>query len=312
MSRYTEKEIKAKGDGILEEVKDFFLSIILSPYRLINEISQKIMYLDKDSVEKLGLGSLLLATGMLMLDAIIYLVGGNDSYVTGSSPLLIKFISVVVLGYFLIFLLSKMKLRGLMESGEYYVGAEDIPGDEEEEAEEEEEEDYGYREEEKERDVSTEEEEEEEEHIPPVEKDPESEIVLSGIEDVDDPYGLDAEFKKYPEPESLVLDNLEIPEMPEMYKRNLGVPDHLQPSNKPVSYAQETHVSLETESGDNQTFNEQEVHNPDNNVFPERDLFELQRALGESDKTYANKAKSVVEESTLPQSLMDDLLSFKL
>lgn len=135
--RYTEKEHRTKSEDILDVIRNGVFNFFLAPYRLFNEISQKIMYMGKEAIEKLGLVSVVLVTALLLIDVISFVLTKNISLIKGASPILIKFLVLLMLGYFLTNILSKFKFMDSVERGTYRVGEEDIPGDEEFDYEEE-------------------------------------------------------------------------------------------------------------------------------------------------------------------------------
>lgn len=95
--RYTEQEHKTEVNDVLDVVKTGFLAILSAPYRLVNEISSKIMFLERAVLEKLILTAILLDTGFLLWDCFYYFLAGKMNFVKGFLPLVPKVIVLLVL-----------------------------------------------------------------------------------------------------------------------------------------------------------------------------------------------------------------------
>ena len=66
--RYTEKDLKTKYDNFTEYLSSIMELLILSPFRLVNEISKKVVYLEKQRIEKMLITSIVIAILILLLE----------------------------------------------------------------------------------------------------------------------------------------------------------------------------------------------------------------------------------------------------
>jgi hypothetical protein len=105
--RYTEKEHDYELKDLLDFIRFVLLSFFFAPKRLIEEISNKLMYLGKEAVEKLALCMIIFESVLLLLDGILYLATGKVEILTGFSPVLVKFIVLVLTGLGSLHILKK-------------------------------------------------------------------------------------------------------------------------------------------------------------------------------------------------------------
>lgn len=208
--RYTEKKYETKNEDVLDFVRNIFVLVFLAPYRLLNEISQKIMYLRKEAVEKLSLCSIVLATGFLIFHVISYIITRDPKLIKGFSPILTEFVTIIVLGFVSMNLLNRFKfLESIgvgVEEDEEVVEEESLEEEEFESEEDEPLEDVvpekepetyeGYE------DVE-EPEPEEEEYYPPVEEEPE--VVFFSKPSQEDDEEEEEEFEEYQEEQLFTL-----------------------------------------------------------------------------------------------------------
>lgn len=94
--RYTEQEFKL--DHIFDYIRYGFSSIILAPFRLINEITKKICYLPLPIIEKCCITAIGLDVLITVITIISLLRKHNFSLFVGKVPLIACLLSLVILG----------------------------------------------------------------------------------------------------------------------------------------------------------------------------------------------------------------------
>jgi hypothetical protein len=110
--RYTEQKEK-KSDNIF---KVTLLSIYSAPYRLVDELTKKLMFLGKEVIEKILFTMILLLSGLLLLDVILGTVIGGVNIYRGFSPILAKFLCIVIVLILYVALLPKTDIEKVLAS----------------------------------------------------------------------------------------------------------------------------------------------------------------------------------------------------
>lgn len=93
--RYTEKEIE-QIESLSDYVKRFLQLIFTSQFRLISEITRKLIFIKKEQLEKLLFTTGLIASSMILLQGIIASVFGTFNMFYGTLPLMFQ-VGVVVI-----------------------------------------------------------------------------------------------------------------------------------------------------------------------------------------------------------------------
>ena len=93
--RYTEEPDKESIGDIFDLIRFLVVSVFLAPYRLINEISKKVMYLNREPIEKLVTTSIFISLGFLLWDFVWFIVTGKINLIDGFIPVSAKFIVIV-------------------------------------------------------------------------------------------------------------------------------------------------------------------------------------------------------------------------
>jgi hypothetical protein len=96
--RYTEHKHENDMNDLLDLVRIVFTSLLLSPFRLLSEISSKIMYLERAIIEKVLLTAIVMDTALLIVDCIMYEVTGSMNLTTGMFPIAAKALVLVICG----------------------------------------------------------------------------------------------------------------------------------------------------------------------------------------------------------------------
>lgn len=101
--RYTEKDLKTKYDNFTEYLSSIMELLILSPFRLVNEISKKVVYLEKQRIEKMLITSIVIAILILLLEFIIGISLTGIDLFGGRFPLVVQAITplllIILLGF---------------------------------------------------------------------------------------------------------------------------------------------------------------------------------------------------------------------
>lgn len=108
--RYTEEKQEKKLDDLFDLVILILTSVVIAPYRLISEISKKVMYLPYRSLEKLMLTSIVMVTVFIVLDIVVYLFTGRINLVDGSVPLVAKVVVLLIIATISLQFLGKRKV----------------------------------------------------------------------------------------------------------------------------------------------------------------------------------------------------------
>lgn len=95
--RYTERELKTKYSTFSEYVNSIFELLIFSPFRLINEISKKVVFLEKSRIEKLFLTTIGISLIIVILECIINFALRTLNIFTGKFPIIFQIICIAVI-----------------------------------------------------------------------------------------------------------------------------------------------------------------------------------------------------------------------
>lgn len=101
--RYTEKDLKFEFNNGYDYIRILFSCLFVSPFRLTNEISKKILYINKKVFEKVMLDAVIINTILLCYKLISGLFSGKI-YISGSSlPIssLIVSLSILIATYYI-------------------------------------------------------------------------------------------------------------------------------------------------------------------------------------------------------------------
>jgi hypothetical protein len=107
--RYTENETKRDINDILDVIRVGFIGILSAPFRLINEISAKLMFLEREVLEKLLLTIVVLDSGLIVWDCVMYIFTGKLSFVSGFMPLFAKLLVLAMTGGVSYYILKKFE-----------------------------------------------------------------------------------------------------------------------------------------------------------------------------------------------------------
>lgn len=116
--RYTESKhflSEQEHTGILKEL---LYQWFTAPFRLIDEITKKLLFMERNHIEKLLFVSIVSATAMMVLNVVLSLIFGSVKLWSGSTPLMsyILVIFVVIGGYFLLTSEVKINLSRIIEN----------------------------------------------------------------------------------------------------------------------------------------------------------------------------------------------------
>lgn len=92
--RYTEKELKTKYETFSEYLNSIFELLVFSPFRLVNEISKKVVFLEKGRIEKLFLTTIGIASIAVFLECIINFSLKTLNLFSGTFPIVFQIISI--------------------------------------------------------------------------------------------------------------------------------------------------------------------------------------------------------------------------
>lgn len=96
--RYTEEVEERESNDWLDIVFSGFSLFVLAPYRIFDEISRKIMYLDREVVEKVLITSAGITMGLLLIDVIYFLLSGQTSVMSGGFPVMSVAVTMIFIG----------------------------------------------------------------------------------------------------------------------------------------------------------------------------------------------------------------------
>lgn len=95
--RYTERELKTEYSTFSEYVNSIFELLIFSPFRLINEISKKVVFLEKSRIEKLFLTTIGISLIIVVLECIINFALRTLNIFTGKFPIIFQIICIAII-----------------------------------------------------------------------------------------------------------------------------------------------------------------------------------------------------------------------
>lgn len=95
--RYTEKDLKTKYDNFTDYLSSIIELLILSPFRLINEISKKVVYLEQKRIEKMLLVAVMISVLVIALEVVIEFCLNDFSPVSGKFPIAFQALAPVII-----------------------------------------------------------------------------------------------------------------------------------------------------------------------------------------------------------------------
>lgn len=95
--RYTEKDLKTKYDNFTDYLSSIIELLILSPFRLINEISKKVVYLEQKRIEKMLLVAAMISVLVIALEVVIGFCLNDFSPVSGKFPIAFQALAPVII-----------------------------------------------------------------------------------------------------------------------------------------------------------------------------------------------------------------------
>lgn len=95
--RYTEKDLKTKYDNFTDYLSSIIELLILSPFRLINEISKKVVYLEQKRIEKMLLVAAMISVLVIALEVVIGFCLNDFSPVSGKFPIAFQALATVII-----------------------------------------------------------------------------------------------------------------------------------------------------------------------------------------------------------------------
>lgn len=95
--RYTEKDLKTKYDNFTDYLSSIIELLILSPFRLINEISKKVVYLEQKRIEKMLLVAAMISVLIIALEVVIGFCFNDFSPVSGKFPIAFQALAPVII-----------------------------------------------------------------------------------------------------------------------------------------------------------------------------------------------------------------------
>lgn len=95
--RYTEKDLKTKYDNFTDYLSSIIELLILSPFRLINEISKKVVYLEQKRIEKMLLVAAMISVLIIALEVVIEFCLNDFSPVSGKFPIAFQALAPVII-----------------------------------------------------------------------------------------------------------------------------------------------------------------------------------------------------------------------
>lgn len=95
--RYTEKDLKTKYDNFTDYLSSIIELLILSPFRLINEISKKVVYLEQKRIEKMLLVAAMISVLVIALEVVIGFCLNDLNQVSGKFPIVFQALAPVII-----------------------------------------------------------------------------------------------------------------------------------------------------------------------------------------------------------------------
>lgn len=95
--RYTEKDLKTKYDNFTDYLSSIIELLILSPFRLINEISKKVVYLEQKRIEKMLLVAAMISVLIIALEVVIGFCFNDFNPVSGKFPIAFQALATVII-----------------------------------------------------------------------------------------------------------------------------------------------------------------------------------------------------------------------
>lgn len=95
--RYTERDLKTKYTSFMDYIESVVELLLLSPLRLINEISKKVVYLQKKRIEKLLIVAIVIAALIIVIESLIQLTLNNLYLIGGPFSILFQLIALFVI-----------------------------------------------------------------------------------------------------------------------------------------------------------------------------------------------------------------------
>lgn len=95
--RYTERDLKTKYTSFMDYIESVVELLLLSPLRLINEISKKVVYLQKKRIEKLLIVAIGIAALIIVIESLIQLTLNNLYLIGGPFSILFQLIALFVI-----------------------------------------------------------------------------------------------------------------------------------------------------------------------------------------------------------------------
>lgn len=95
--RYTEKDLKTKYDNFTDYLSSIIELLILSPFRLINEISKKVVYLEQKRIEKMLLVAAMISVLVIALEVVIVFCLNDFSPVGGKFPIAFQALAPIII-----------------------------------------------------------------------------------------------------------------------------------------------------------------------------------------------------------------------
>lgn len=129
--RYTEKKYESKDSDLLGVVVGFFVNLMIAPYRFVSEVSNKVVYLGREAIEKLCLVAILIQASLILWDCIWYIFTDNISLWGGPIPLGAKIISLAVMVWVSLYLLKTQQTDYLVVDSSEEDAADEVYEEEE-------------------------------------------------------------------------------------------------------------------------------------------------------------------------------------
>lgn len=95
--RYTEKDLKTKYDNFTDYLSSIIELLILSPFRLINEISKKVVYLEQKRIEKMLLVAAMISVLVIALEVVIGFCLNDFSLMSGKFPIVFQALAPIII-----------------------------------------------------------------------------------------------------------------------------------------------------------------------------------------------------------------------
>ena len=95
--RYTEKDLKTKYDNFTDYLSSIIELLILSPFRLINEISKKVVYLEQKRIEKMLLVAAMISVLVIALEVVIGFCLNDFNPVSGKFPIAFQALAPIII-----------------------------------------------------------------------------------------------------------------------------------------------------------------------------------------------------------------------